>query len=275
MQACGDPRSAFARICELFLKDFGERFRRTAAARNYHHARRGGLVEHTAQMMRVALALGPLYPQLNLDLLLAGILFHDSGKLWENHLPEDGFTMGFDERGELMGTSRSARAGQFPLAQIADGGKRTGLGKSGAALGRLPVTFAAPDRVAPWRHAIRLAGYPKTPEAMTLHYIDNLDARLEMFAAGYLTAKTHCRSHFRSRPAPAGNLGQIAGEICNRFPTGKRGAAVPGCGAARRLAWSASIIRQARRLPAPQAGMPAPQFFAAPPPNMLRRSRSQ
>src|SRR5207237_1020009 len=35
--------------------------------------------------------------------LLAGILFHDSGKLWENHLPEDGFTMGFDERGELMG----------------------------------------------------------------------------------------------------------------------------------------------------------------------------
>ena len=53
--------------------------------------------------MRVALALGPLYPQLNLDLLLAGILFHDSGKLWENHLPEDGFTMGFDERGELMG----------------------------------------------------------------------------------------------------------------------------------------------------------------------------
>src|SRR5437773_6589060 len=99
--AISDPR--LRGICELFLKDFGERFRRTAAARNYHHARRGGLVEHTAQMMRVAVALCPLYPQLNLDLLLAGILFHDSGKLWENHLPEDGFTMAFDERGELMG----------------------------------------------------------------------------------------------------------------------------------------------------------------------------
>src|SRR5207248_1165703 len=67
--AISDPR--LRGICELFLKDFGERFRRTAAARNYHHARRGGLVEHTAQMMRVALALCPLYPQLNLDLLLA------------------------------------------------------------------------------------------------------------------------------------------------------------------------------------------------------------
>src|SRR3981081_685535 len=96
-----DPR--LRALCDAFLSEWGDRFRRTAAARNYHHARRGGLVEHTAQMMRVALALCPLYPQLNVDLLLAGILFHDSGKLWENHLPEDGFTMGFDERGELMG----------------------------------------------------------------------------------------------------------------------------------------------------------------------------
>src|SRR6266481_10030863 len=96
-----DPR--LVALGEAFLSEWGDRFRRTAAARNYHHARRGGLVEHTAQMMRVALALSPIYSQLNLDLLLAGILFHDSGKLWENHLPEDGFTMGFDERGELMG----------------------------------------------------------------------------------------------------------------------------------------------------------------------------
>jgi len=36
-------------------------------------------------MMRVARALRPLYPQLNADLLIAGIVFHDSGKLWENH----------------------------------------------------------------------------------------------------------------------------------------------------------------------------------------------
>src|ERR1700720_2553548 len=90
-------------LCEAFLKEWGDRFRRTAAARNYHHARRGGLVEHTAQMMRVALGIARLYPQLNVDLLIAGILFHDSGKLWENQLPETGFTMSYDERGELMG----------------------------------------------------------------------------------------------------------------------------------------------------------------------------
>src|SRR5213078_2935858 len=73
-----DPR--LRGLCEAFLKEWGDRFRRTAAARNYHHARRGGLVEHTAQMMRVAKQIVPLYPELNLDLLLAGILFHDCGK---------------------------------------------------------------------------------------------------------------------------------------------------------------------------------------------------
>jgi 3'-5' exoribonuclease len=47
---------------------------------------------------------------------------------------------------------------------------------------------------------------PKTPEAMALHYIDNLDARLEMFAAGYSTAKPLAPRIFdRVRPLP-GNL---------------------------------------------------------------------
>ncbi len=86
--AINDPR--LAALGEAFLSEWGDRFRRTAAARNYHHARRGGLVEHTAQMMRVARQIAPLYPELNVDLLLAGILFHDSGKLWENALPENG-----------------------------------------------------------------------------------------------------------------------------------------------------------------------------------------
>jgi 3'-5' exoribonuclease len=47
---------------------------------------------------------------------------------------------------------------------------------------------------------------PKTPEAMALHYIDNLDARLEMFAGGYATARPLAPRIFdRVRPLP-GNL---------------------------------------------------------------------
>ncbi len=54
---------------------------------------------------------------------------------------------------------------------------------------------------------------PKTPEAMALHYIDNLDARLEMFAAGYTTAKPLAARIFRSRSPAPGKSGEIARQI--------------------------------------------------------------
>ena len=203
--AIGDPRLRL--VCEAFIADHGDRFRRTAGARSYHHARRGGLVEHTAQMMRVAGAIVPLYPQLNLDLLIAGTLFHDSGKLWENHLPETGFTMGFDERGELMG--------HISIGMELVNSLWRKIQASEAASNWSDMMPATDDvRL----HLLHLIGShhgepqfgspvsPKTPEAMALSYIDNLDARLEMFAAGYLVAKPIAeRIYDRVRPLP-GNL---------------------------------------------------------------------
>ncbi|MDQ6622245.1 MAG: HD domain-containing protein [Verrucomicrobiota bacterium] len=201
VKAIGDPR--LRSLGEAFLAEFGERFRRTAGARSYHHARRGGLVEHTAQMMRVAEQVAPLYAQLNLDLLIAGILFHDSGKLWENHLPEAGFTMGFDERGELMGHIsigielvnslwKKIQTAEWNLMSPASEDVRLHLlHLIGAHHGE--AQFGSPVS-------------PKTPEAMALNYIDNLDARMEMFAAGYLVAKPIAERIFdRVRPLP-GNL---------------------------------------------------------------------
>jgi len=204
VEAMSDPR--LRALGTALIAEFGDRFRRTAAARNYHHARRGGLVEHTAQMMRVGGALAPLYPQLNADLLMAGILFHDSGKLWENQLPEDGFTMSYDERGELMGHITIG-------LELVNALWRKLMAEQGEAWKKLKP--ASEDvRL----HLLHLIGAhhgepefgspvsPKTPEAMALHYIDNLDARLEMFAAGYITAKTLAPRIFdRVRPLP-GNL---------------------------------------------------------------------
>src|SRR5256885_10954429 len=186
-RALEDPR--LRALGEAFIAEHGERFRRTAGARSYHHARRGGLVEHVAQMMRMAMVIAPLYPQLNLDLLIAGVLFHDAGKLWENHLPENGFTMGYDERGELMGHISIG----LELVNSLWRKLQTEKGRGWENL----VPASEDCRL----HLLHLIAshhgdmqfgspvYPKTPEAMTLHYIDNLDARLEMFAAGYLTAK--------------------------------------------------------------------------------------
>ena len=182
-----DPR--LRALCDTFVKDLGERFRRTAAARKNHHARRGGLVEHTTQMMRVALAIAPLYPQLNVDLLIAGIVFHDSGKLWENHYAESGFIMDYDERGELVGHISIGLELVNTLwrkvsAENAEAWKNLAPSSEDVRLHLLHLIGA--------HHGEQQFGSPvdpKTPEAMALHYIDNLDARLEMFAAGYLTAK--------------------------------------------------------------------------------------
>ena len=90
-------------LCERFLEQYGTRFRRSAAARGNHHARRGGLLEHTSRMMESALALSGVYPELNRDLIVSGVLFHDTGKLWETCPPERGFGIVPELRGELLG----------------------------------------------------------------------------------------------------------------------------------------------------------------------------
>ena len=158
-------------------------------------------------MMRVATQIAPLYPGLNLDLLVTGILFHDAGKLWENYLPETGFSMPFDELGEMVG--------------------HIGIGLE--VVNSLWRKIQTGERAAEWQkisppmedcrlHLLHLIAshhgepqfgspvYPKTPEALALNYIDNLDARLEMILAGYPVAKPLAARIFeRVRPLP-GNL---------------------------------------------------------------------
>jgi 3'-5' exoribonuclease len=193
-------------LCDAFLNEWAGRFRRTAAARKYHHARRGGLVEHTAQMMRVAKEIARAYPQLNVDLLIAGILFHDSGKLWENQFSETGFVMEYDELGELVGHI------SIGLEMVNSLWRK--LSADNADVWKTYLPSSEDVRL----HLLHLIGShhgqkelgspvePKTPEAMALHYIDNLDSKLEMFAAGYKTAQPLAPRIFdRVRPLP-GNL---------------------------------------------------------------------
>lgn len=182
-----DPR--LRTLCSHFLTTMGDRFRRTAAARKNHHARRGGLVEHVSQMMASANALCPVYPELNRDLLLAGVLFHDCGKLWENTYPKSGFAQQVSIYGEMLG--------HIPL----------GI----ELVNKLWQDISAGDEAAAWEplspptesvrlHLLHLIGshhgqlefgspvLPRTPEAHALHYIDNLDAKMEMVREAYATS---------------------------------------------------------------------------------------
>ena len=181
-----DPR--LHKVTELFIQRYELRFRRTAAARKNHHARRGGLVEHVAQMMRSAQAICTVYTDLNLDLLIAGILFHDCGKMWENTYPENGFAQPFDIQGEMLGHIPLG----IDLASRLWSEVEQEHGSSWADL--YPLT--ADVRL----HLLHLIAshhgtyefgsptLPRTPEAIALHHIDNLDAKYEMFKQAYAVA---------------------------------------------------------------------------------------
>ena len=181
VEGMGDPR--LKSLCGVFLSEHGEKFKRAAAARFNHHAHRGGLLRHTAQMARAAAALCEVYSHLNRDLVLAGVLFHDSGKLWEMCPPELGFEMPREIRGELLGHISigvelvNAIWRKLPLEEW----KSLAPASEDVRLHLLHLVSA--------HHGELQFGSPvepKTPEAILLHFVDNIDARLERFAAAYV-----------------------------------------------------------------------------------------
>ncbi len=202
VQSLVDPRLRI--LCEMFLVEHGDRFRRTAGARSFHHARRGGLVEHTSQMMRSACALTGVYKKLNRDLLVAGVLFHDTGKLWENHVPEDAFGIEHCERGELLGhINMGIEIVNNLWRQLKANDAFRGMEAFAPSSRACGCTFA-PHRQPPRRDGVRLAGRAEDTGSMRLHYIDNLDAKMEMVFNGYATAQQVAPNIYdKVRPLPA------------------------------------------------------------------------
>ena len=69
----------------LFLKDerFLKNFLLAPAGKMIHHAYIGGLIEHTWEVCKIALTAGEMYPEMNRDLIIAGSILHDIGKVDE------------------------------------------------------------------------------------------------------------------------------------------------------------------------------------------------
>lgn len=180
-----DPRLKL--LSERFLQKYGETFRRAAAAKTFHHARRGGLCAHTAQMMRSASAICLAYPHLNSDLLLTGILFHDCGKLWETCPPERGFDIPIRSIGEMLGhiTIGIEIINHIWTSLSPELDSWKDLSPDNASV-RLHLLHLIASHHGELQYGSPVE--PKTPEAIALHYIDNMDAKLEMLAAGYKTA---------------------------------------------------------------------------------------
>jgi len=73
------------------------------AAFRLHHAVRGGLLWHTLSILRLAQAVAALYPEVNADLLCAGVILHDIDKTNEYDVPATGLATGYTLKGNLVG----------------------------------------------------------------------------------------------------------------------------------------------------------------------------
>lgn len=90
------------KLLDSFFQDFHfyPQYFECPAAKNVHHDKLGGLLKHTVYMARVAKRLTSVYKNLNNDLLMAGVILHDIGKVRE--LRSD-VSIDYTEEGQLIG----------------------------------------------------------------------------------------------------------------------------------------------------------------------------
>jgi len=145
-----------------------EKFCNAPAAMKMHHNYIGGLLEHTHNMLRVAVAILPLYPDVQPDLVLAGIFLHDIGKTEE--LAYD-MAFSYTDSGQLIGhISKSL----LMINQKADSLKSAGTQIDQAVLDAIGHIILS-------HHGQYEFGSPKLPataEAFMVCYIDDLDAKI-------------------------------------------------------------------------------------------------
>lgn len=173
-ELCGTLQNrGLSAIVRAFLDD--ERlmadFRRAPAAMSFHHAYIGGLLEHTLNAMEVVNAVAPLYPHLNRDLVLAGVFLHDLAKTWELKY-ETAF--GYTDGGQLVGHI-------VKIALWIEDKARAAEAETGVAIPRQLIDVL--QHIVLSHHGelqFGAAKVPATPEAIAVHEIENMDAKLTM-----------------------------------------------------------------------------------------------
>ena len=164
------------KLTKGMLKIAGDRLSWFPAAQRMHHAERSGLLHHTTDMLRLARALLEIYPWLNRDLLFAGVIIHDLGKIDEMKSDRTGNVTDYTMDGQLLGHLVRGITNLNRAAEEA--------GVSGEAVVLLEHMLLS-------HHGESEYGSPKPPmfaEAEALHWIDIMDARMNTMKA--VTDKT-------------------------------------------------------------------------------------
>jgi 3'-5' exoribonuclease len=168
-------------LLEAFLRDreIAADLREAPAAKGLHHAWIGGLLEHILSLMGICDLAARHYPSVNRDLLLTGVVLHDIGKLRELSW---GTSFEYTLEGQLLGHIT------------------IGIGMIEEKIASIPDFPAAKrilvEHLVLSHHGKYEFGSPKlpmTPEAILLHYLDDLDAKMQTTAAEFRRAEANGR----------------------------------------------------------------------------------
>jgi 3'-5' exoribonuclease len=154
-------------LLEALMADpeIAQRYKIAPAAKTIHHAYLGGLIEHVLSLCNIGRMLASHYEQIDLDLLLTGVMLHDIGKV--NELSYDR-SFAYTSEGQLLGHIIIA-------LRMVDDKIRMVPGFPA----RLRMLI---EHMIVSHHGELGFGSPKVPlfpEALLLHHIDNLDSKME------------------------------------------------------------------------------------------------
>lgn len=155
--------------------EIADKFKLAPAATSYHHAFLGGLLEHVSSLLGLGDKICDHYDSLDRDMVVAGLVLHDLGKIEELN-----FTRGFayTTRGQLVGhitigleivSEKMRLIPDFPAA-LRDRIEHIMLSHHGK------PEFGSPKE-------------PAFPEALVVHYLDDLDSKLESMRAQFVSDK--------------------------------------------------------------------------------------
>lgn len=159
-------------LADAFLADadFIDKLMRAPASMELHHPYVGGLIEHTTNVMDMAVKTADYYGDLDRDILLFGAFVHDIGKIYELG---GGVAVDYTDGGRLLGHI------VIGLEMLDE--------KLKEVKGLPAETVLLLKHLIVGHHGQRDWGSPQEPktlEAVVLHYLDNLDAKIY----GYLAA---------------------------------------------------------------------------------------
>jgi len=162
------------RLVKAFVEDeaFMDKFCRAPAGMKNHHAYKSGLLEHVVSLMELVLVVAPKYPRIDADKLLVGAFLHDAAKVDELSYERD---IAYTDEGQMLG--HMIMGVSMVDAKVADCIRKDGMPMPERLITEIKHMIVSHHG----EYEYGSSKLPMTLEAVALHHLDNLDAKLASF----------------------------------------------------------------------------------------------